>query len=79
MACISKIKDDENGQHNECDVYLLTDIKTEKENKFKEDFNKLENIYKSLEITIIQLKELYEQINKSKEELMLKIQKFLQN
>ena len=74
-SCITKIKDEENGQHKDCEICLLNDIKEEKEKKFNEDFNKLELISKSLEQTINQLKSLYENINKQKEELILNIQK----
>jgi len=33
--CITKIKDDENGQHKECDVCSIKDIEKEKKNKLK--------------------------------------------
>ena len=75
-ACITKIKDEENGQHKDCDVCLLNDMKPEKEKKFNENYTKLEKISNTLEQTTNQLKALYEQINKQKEEIILDIQKY---
>jgi len=75
VACISKIKDEENGQHKDCEICLLKEIKPEKEKKFYENFNKLKEISKSLDQTINELKTLYEKINKEKEELIIEIQK----
>ena len=75
-ACITKIKDEENGQHKDCDVCLLNDMKPEKEKKFNENYTKLEKISNTLEQTTNQLKELYEKINKQKEEVILDIQKY---
>ena len=75
VACISKIKDQKNGQHSECEICLLKDIKEEKKNKLDENIQFLDNISKTLEDSINQLKTLFEKINKSKEELKIKIQK----
>mgnify|MGYP006989009017 FL=1 len=33
VACISKIKDDENGQHKDCNICLIDEIKDTKKNK----------------------------------------------
>ena len=73
-ACISKIKDKENGQHSNCEIFTIENIKDEKKNKLKENLNCLEELSKKLEESIKELKELFEKINKSKEELKLKIQ-----
>ena len=75
VACITKIKDEENGQHKDCEIFVLKDIKSEKESQFNEDFTKLEQMSKSIEQTINQLKLLNEEINKQKEELIMNIQK----
>ena len=75
VKCIAKIKDENNGQHKDCDIISLKEIKTEKEKKFKENYVKLEEISKNLENTINQFKVLIEQINKDKEDLILGIQK----
>ena len=75
-SCITKIKDEENGQHKDCEVCLLNEIKTEKEKKFNENYTKLEGISNNLEQTTNQLKSLNEQINKQKEDIILEIQKY---
>ena len=75
VKCIAKIKDENNGQHKDCDIISLKEIKIEKEKKFKENYDKLEEISKNLENTINQFKVLIEQINKDKEDLILGIQK----
>ena len=74
-ACIAKIKGEENGQHTDCDVCLIKDIKDEKKNKLKENIKYLEELSNTLQNSINQLKILYEKINENKEELKLKIQK----
>ena len=79
VACISKIKDDKNGNHKDCDVYKLIDIKSEKEKEFKEDYAKLQELSKSLEPTINKFKTLREEINKNKEDLIMEIQKVFTN
>ena len=75
LACISKIKEQNNGQHSECEICLLKDIKEEKKVKLDENIKYLDNISKPLEDLINQLKSLFEKINKNKEELKIKIQK----
>ena len=73
-ACITKLKEEGYGQHSDCDVCHIKNIKDEKKNKLKENINNLEKLYKQIEKTINELKILYEEINKNKEELKLKIQ-----
>ena len=79
VACISKIKDDKNGNHKDCDIYKLIDIKSEKEKEFKEDYAKLQELSKSLEPTVNKFKTLKEEINKNKENLIMEIQKVFTN
>ena len=79
VACISKIKDEKNGRHKDCEIYKLKDIKPEKEKKFKEDYSKLQDISKSLEPTINKFKSLIDEINKSKEEIIKEMQKTFNN
>ena len=74
-ACIAKIKSDKNGQHTDCNVCLIKDIKDEKKNKLKENIKLLENLSNTLQSSINELKIFYEKINENKEELKLKIQK----
>ena len=74
LACISWIKEKGYGQHSDCDVCLIENIKNEKKNKLKDNINQLEELYNQMEQSIEELKKLYEEINKNKEELKLKIQ-----
>ena len=39
--CICKIKDNENGQHTNCDVCKINEIKNEKKSKLKKRLNKI--------------------------------------
>ena len=74
LACLCKIKDEIYGQHKDCDVYKLKDIKEEKKNKLEENIKFLEELSKNLEYTNKELKILFEKVNENKEELKLKIQ-----
>jgi len=73
-VCISKIKKEGKGQHTDCDVCLIEDIKNEKKNKFNENIKKLENLSNKIDELINQLKIIFEKINKDKEKIKLKIQ-----
>ena len=81
VACIGKIKDEINGKHNDCEIFKLKDIKPQKEKKFNEDYNKLQDIYNLLEPKINKFNSLIDEtnINKNKEELIKKIQKTFTN
>ena len=74
-ACISKIKDDDNGQHNNCEVCKIVDIKNDKQNKLKENIKYLENFQNIIDQSINELKKIVEKINENKENIKLKIQK----
>ena len=78
-ACLSKIKKKGNGQHSDCDVCLIEDIKEEKKNKLKVNIENLERLSNSLEASINKLKSLSEKINENKENLKLNIQKIFTN
>ena len=74
-SCISKIKGKGKGQHKDCDICYIEDIKEIKKSKLKDNINILKNISNTLEENINKLKLLLEEIKQSKEELKLKIQK----
>ena len=74
-SCIAKIKNETYGQHTDCEVCLLKDIKNEKINKLKDNVKFLEELSMNLEKSIKELKDIYEKINENKEEIKLKIQK----
>ena len=42
-ACISKINDEKYGQHSDCDVCSIEEIKEEKKNELNDNIEKLEN------------------------------------
>ena len=74
-ACISKIKKEGKGQHTDCEICLIEDIKNEKQKQLNENIKKLESLSNNINELIKQLKIIYEKINKNKEEIKLKIQK----
>ena len=74
-ACLCKIKGEVNGQHKDCDVCVIKDIKEEKKKNFDKNIQSLKDLSNTLEQTNKELILTFEKINKSKEELKLKIQK----
>ena len=72
-ACLSKIKGKGNGQHFDCNVCLLEEIKEEKKNKLKENIKYLEDTYDKIKNSINEIKKIFENINIKKEEIKLKI------
>ena len=75
VKCISKIKGEGNGQHSECEINLLKDVKDVIKNKLNENMKYLEDISKNIIPTINELKKLLDKINKNKENIKKKIQK----
>ena len=73
--CLCKIKKKNFGQHKDCDVCDIEDIKEEKRNNLKNNIIYLEKISNSLQDTINKLKNIYDKINENKENLKLEIQK----
>ena len=49
VACTSKIKNERYGQHSNCTIFEIKDIKEEKRNKLKENVNNLEELYKQID------------------------------
>ena len=74
-ACISKIKSKGNGNHKDCQICNIEEIKDEKKNKLKENIIYLEELSQTLEQSIKELKDIFEKIEKNKEDLKLNIQK----
>ena len=73
-GCITKIKKRGKGQHTDCDICAIEDIKEEKKNKLKENIDNLEKLSNNLDDLINKMKIIFEKINKNKEELKLKVQ-----
>ena len=55
-ACITKIEGEGYGQHKNCDVCFIENIKEEKKNKLNENLKHLENLSHNLDKTINELK-----------------------
>ena len=72
--CICKFKNKELGQHSDCDICLINDIKEEKKNKLKDNIILLKELSKNINESISEIKTIFEKINNSKEELKIKIQ-----
>ena len=79
VACIAKIEGEGNGQHKDCDVCFVKEIKDEKKSKLKENIKCLTDLSNSLESSIKELKKIFDKINENKEELKLEIQKIFTN
>ena len=74
-SCLCQIKNNKYGQHSNCDVCIINDIKGEKKNKLKENMKQLKDLSNNKYDSINNLKILYEKINEKKEESKLKIQR----
>ena len=74
-ACIVKLKKKGRGQHSDCNVCVIEDIKNEKKEILEKNIKELENLSISIESSIKKLKESFEEMNKNREELKMKIQK----
>ena len=73
--CITKIKDKQNGQHKDCDICIIEDIKNKKKDNLSKNIQILEEISKTIEQSINNLANTFQRINKNKENLKLEVQK----
>ena len=73
--CLCKIKIKGKGNHLDCTVCILDDIKNEKKNELEKNIKLLKSLEKENEQLINELKLLFEKINQKKEQLKLEIQK----
>ena len=74
-ACIVKFNKKGEGQHKDCEICYIEDIKEEKKNKLIENIKCLEGLENKFNESIKELKEIFEKIEKDKEELKLEVQK----
>ena len=74
-ACIAKINDKGDGQHKDCDVCGIENIKEEKKNKLKENIKILEDLSNTFNNIFKEMKEIFENVEKNKDDLKLKVQK----
>ena len=75
LACVYNLSKKGYGQHKNCEICEIENIKDEKKNNLKENIKILEGLLNGLENSIKEIKALFEKINENKEELKLKIQK----
>jgi len=74
-SCLCKIKKKGYGQHKDCDVCEIEDIKEDKKNKYEENMKYLENLSNNIQESINNLKLIYEKIEENKEQLISNVQK----
>ena len=78
-ACIAKIKGKKDGQHKDCNVCCIEEIKEEKKNRIKDNIKLLEKLSKKFYESFDDIKKIYEEIVESKEKLKLEIQRIFTN
>ena len=74
-GCISKIKLKDKGQHSDCEICSLDDIKESKEKILKENILNLEKLNKEVDALINEIKIVFQNMDKNKKELQINIQK----
>ena len=74
-ACLCKVKGNGNGDHKNCEVCFISDIKEKKRNILKNNIKYLKKISNSIEPSIQKLKNIYQNMNENKENLKLEIGK----
>ena len=75
VKCTSKIKGKGSGQHSDCDISFIEDIKEEKKSKLNQNIKYLEELSIGLEQSINNLSKILDNVNLKKENLEKKIQK----
>ena len=78
-SCLSKLKGKESGQHFNCEVCLIEEIKEDKKLKLNENLKYMEGLYQKIEGSINELKNIFKNISENKENLKLKISKIFTN
>ena len=73
--CITKIKDKGKGQHKDCDICVIEDIKSQKLSQLKQNISKLEQLSKEFQTIKNESKVKFEKIDENKGNLKMKIQK----
>ena len=63
------------GQHKDCDICIIENIKEEKKNKLNDNIKYLEDTSNNLNNLIKDLKLLFNKVGQKKEELKIEIQK----
>ena len=74
-SCISKIRNEKYGQHLDCDVCTIEEIKEDKKNELNNNIEKLENLLENLEKVLILIDEFFQKTNEDKEQLKMEVQR----
>ena len=74
-SCISKIKTRGNGKHSDCNVCDINDICDEKKKNLANNIKNLEDLSKLFQSLVNDLKKIFDEIEKNKEEVKFEIQK----
>ena len=72
-SCLCTLKQKGKGQHKDCDVCIIEDIKEEKKNALENNIQNLENLSKNLDNIINRIKNISETLKQKKEDLKLEI------
>ena len=73
-ACLCKVDKLGDGQHKDCEVCIIQNIKDEKRNKLKENIKILEELNINLNEIMEKIKKLFQKLEKDKEDSKLKVQ-----
>ena len=73
-ACIAKLNENGDGQHKDCEIYTIKNIKDEKKNKLKDNIKCLEELETKFNENMNELKDIIQKNEKNKEDLKLYIQ-----
>jgi len=73
-SCLCKIKEKNYGQHAECKVCFIEEIKEDKKNEIEDNIKILEYFSKRMIKTIEQINIIYDKLDENKEKLKLEIQ-----
>ena len=61
-SCIVKFKREGKGQHANCDIYLIEDIKDQKSNELKQNIEYLEDLSLNIDKLINEIKEVFNEM-----------------
>ena len=78
-ACISKIKKEGKGQHTDCDICTIEEMKDFIKESLDKNIKTLEELSNTFEENIYKLKKIFERINENKNEIKINIQKIFIN
>ena len=78
-SCIVKIKRKGKGQHTDCNICTIEDIKDEKKDTLNKNIISLKELNKTINESIKELENIFGNINQNKDDLKLTIQKIFTN